>query len=92
MAHLTELGWEHGSVSRQHYEITDNEPNSNKAHLHWTTRFRRPEMGVDVRTETHSFLQSTPTEFHFSASLEAFEGENMVYSKNWEKKFIRDLN
>ncbi|MDP6792307.1 MAG: hypothetical protein QGH58_10440 [Arenicellales bacterium] len=92
MLRLTDLGWEHGSVSRQFYEITDGEPNSNKAQLHWTMRFRRPDTGLDVRTETHSTLQSTSTDFHFSASLEAFEGEDRVYFSEWERKFPRDLN
>ncbi|MDP6736276.1 MAG: CocE/NonD family hydrolase [Nitrospinaceae bacterium] len=92
IAHLTELGWEHGSVSRQYFEITDNEPNSNRAHLHWTTHFRRLELGVDVRTETHSILESTETEFLFSGSLEAFEGEESIYSKKWKKNFSRQMN
>jgi len=92
MVSLTELDWEHGSVSRQFYEITDGEPNSNKEHLHWTMRFRRLDAALDVRTETHSTLQSTSTEFHFSASLEAFEGEDRVYFREWERKFPRDLN
>jgi len=92
MVGLTDLGWEHGSVSRQFYEITDGEPNSNKEHLHWTMRFRRPDAALDVRTETRSTLQSTSTEFHFSASLEAFEGEDRVYFSEWERKFPRDLN
>ena len=92
MVGLTNLGWEHGSVSRQFYEITDGEPNSNKEHLHWTMHFRRPDAGLDVRTETRSALQSTPTEFHFTASLEAFEGEDRVYFSEWERKFPRDLN
>ena len=55
-------------------------------------RFRRPETGLDVRTETHSSLRSTPTEFLFTASLEAFEGEERVYFNEWEKSFPRDLN
>ena len=92
MVRLTELSWEHGSVSRQFYEITDGKPNSNKEHLHWTMRFRRPDAGLDVRTESHSTLQSTPTEFCFSASLEAFEGDDRVYFSEWERKFPRDLN
>jgi len=54
--------------------------------------FRRPDAALDVRTETRSTLQSTSTEFHFTASLEAFEGEERVYFSEWERKFPRDLN
>jgi hypothetical protein len=55
-------------------------------------RLRRTEAGLDVRTETYSSLRSTPTEFLFTASLEAFEGKERVYFNEWEKIFLRDLN
>ena len=89
---LDSHGWEHGSISKETCEITDKDPNSNKASIHWTMRFRRPEAGLDVRTETYSSLRSTPTEFLFTASLEAFEGEERVYFNEWKKSFPRDLN
>ena len=92
MIHLTELGWEHGSVSRQHYSIRDGDPNSGKIDLHWTMRFRRPDADLNVRTETRSVLTSTPTEFHFTAEMEVFEHEEKTYSKTWSKSYNRELN
>ena len=92
MIRLTELGWEHGSVSRQNYSIRDGNPNSGRIDLHWTMRFRRPDADLNVRTETRSSLTSTPTEFHFTAEMEVFEHEEKTYSKSWSKSFDRDLN
>ena len=92
MLRLTDLGWEHGSVSRQNYSIRDGNPNSAQINLHWTMRFRRPDADLDVRTETHSSLISTPTEFHFTAEMEVFEHDIKTYSKNWSKSFERKFN
>ena len=92
MLRLTDLGWEHGSVSRQNYSIRDDEPNSGQIDLHWTMRFRRPDADLNVRTETRSGLTSTPTHFHFTAEMEVFEHDEKTYSKTWEKSFVRNLN
>lgn len=92
MVRLTDLGWEHGSVSRQFYSIRDGDPNSAKIDLHWTMRFRRPDADLDVRTETRSGLTSTSTQFHFTAEMDVFEHEEKTYSRTWTKSFDRELN
>ena len=92
MLRLPDLGWEHGSVSRQNYSIRDGDPNSGQINLHWTMRFKRSDADLDVRTETRSSLTSTPTEFHFTAEMEVFEHDKQTYSKNWTKSFDRKLN
>ncbi len=92
MVRLTNLGWEHGSVSRQYYSIRDGDPNSAKIDLHWTMRFRRLDADLDVRTETRSGLTSTSTQFHFTAEMDVFEHEEKTYSRTWTKSFDRELN
>ena len=92
MLRLTDLGWEHGSVSRQNYSIRDDEPNSGQIDLHWTMRFRRPDADLNVRTETYSGLTSTPTHFLFTADMEVFEHGEKTYSKTWAKSYVRNLN
>ena len=89
---LTDHGWESGSSSTEEFEIFDEKPNSNKATIHWISRCNRQDMNLCTRTETRSTLRSTPSEFLFSASLEAFEAEKRVYFKEWEERFPRDLN
>ena len=92
MLHLTDLGWEHGSVSRQYCSIRDDDPTSARLDLYWTMRFRRPDADFDVRTETRSGLTSTPTQFHFTAEMEVFEHEEKTYSRTWTKTVDRELN
>lgn len=92
MVRLTNLGWEHGSKSRQYYSIRDGDANSATIDLHWTMRFRRPDADLDVRTETRSGLTSTPTQFHFTAEMEVFEHEEKTYSRTWAKSFDREFN
>ena len=92
MLRLTDLSWEHGSVSRQYCSIRDDDPTSARLDLHWTMRFRRPDADFDVRTETRSGLTSTPTQFHFTAEMEVFEHEEKTYSRVWTKTVDRELN
>lgn len=107
LTNLPKIGWQHGSVSRHYFSINDNDPNSCKMHTHWTTRARRPDHHLDVRTETNTTLTSTPTEFLIEATLKAFECEEhnpgsqetknteagkLVYSKKWSKAIKRVLN
>ncbi|MEK9744356.1 MAG: CocE/NonD family hydrolase [Gammaproteobacteria bacterium] len=92
MERLTDNGWEHGAISRESFEIRDDDPNSNKATVHWTSRCDRPDIGLRSRTETYSSLSSSSTEFFFTASIEAFENDQQIFSKEWEERFPRDLN
>ncbi len=44
-----------------------------------------------IRTETRTVLTSTPTHFHITATLDAWEGDKRVYSRNWDEAIERDL-
>jgi hypothetical protein len=44
-----------------------------------------------VRTVTRTVLTSTPTHFEISATLDAYEGDKRVYSRNWDERIERDL-
>ena len=92
MTRLPKLGWEHGSISRHYFSINDNDQNSACMRTHWTTKSRRPDQQMNVRTETHSTLTSTPEEFHIEARLEAFEDDELIYSKTWSKAINRYFN
>ena len=43
-----------------------------------------------VRTETRTLLTADTTHFHFFAELDAYEGENRIFSENWERMIPRD--
>jgi hypothetical protein len=86
LTHLPLLGWRHGSTSRHYFSINDDDPNSARAHVHWTTRH------MDIRVETQSTLTSDENMFHIDASLDAYEGEEKFYSKTWRKSVKRQWN
>ncbi|MEJ2603839.1 MAG: CocE/NonD family hydrolase [Gammaproteobacteria bacterium] len=44
-----------------------------------------------IRTEARTILTSTPTHFHINATLDAWEGDKRVYSRNWDESIERDL-
>jgi len=44
-----------------------------------------------IRTETCTVLTATAEHFHIHATLDAFEGEERVFSRNWNLDIPRDL-
>ncbi len=54
----------------------------------WTMRFTRD--GWDVETVTRTVLTSNPSEFELHATLDAYEGGQRVFSKNWQHTIPRD--
>ncbi len=71
-----------GSVGRETYTISDGDPLSARAKTHWTQTLSR-EDGWSVRTETFQEMWADATHFHISARIEAYEGDELVYEKDW---------
>ncbi len=44
-----------------------------------------------VRTVTRTVLTSSATHFHLQAELDAWEGDQRVFSRNWHERIPRDL-
>ncbi|WP_153031701.1 CocE/NonD family hydrolase [Amycolatopsis sp. YIM 10] len=55
----------------------------------WTMTFARGDW--ESRTETHTVLTCTPTEFVLHAELDGYEGGHRVFSRNWHRVIPRDL-
>jgi putative CocE/NonD family hydrolase len=55
----------------------------------WKRGLRRG--GWSIRTVTRTLLRCSPTEFHLTAELDAWEGETRVYSQNWDRRIKRGL-
>jgi putative CocE/NonD family hydrolase len=47
--------------------------------------------GWRIRTVTRTVMTSTPEHFCIAATLDAFEADKRVFSRNWDVKFLRDL-
>ncbi|OXM64458.1 MULTISPECIES: CocE/NonD family hydrolase [Amycolatopsis] len=55
----------------------------------WSMTFARGDW--EARTETRTVLSCTPEEFVLHATLDGYEGAHRVFSRNWHRRFPRDL-
>jgi hypothetical protein len=68
-----------GAVER--FSITEGDPLSAKGDIAWRYRMTRGDW--DIRTESRAVLTASKDTFHLCASLDAFEGEARIFTKNW---------
>ncbi len=63
------------------FSITEGDPLSVKGDIAWRYRMTRGDW--DIRTESRTVLTASKDTFHLRASLDAFEGETRVFTRNW---------
>lgn len=73
----------------ENYSFVGQDVNSVRGETVWTMGFDRGDW--KVRTTTKTVLTSTPTDFHVAAELDAYEGDQRVFSKNWSTTIPRDF-
>ena len=76
-----------GSVGRETYTISEGDPLSARARTHWTQTLSRDD-GWSVRTETFQEMWADATHFHLSARIEAYEGDELVFEKDWTDETV----
>jgi hypothetical protein len=86
---ITEHGLTHGAIGRETYRIHPDDPLSARQECHWTEERARGDW--KVRTETHSAMRASKTHWHVTGRLEAYEGEQLIFSRDWDKKIKRKL-
>jgi hypothetical protein len=82
-------GLEIGSVKRGEYRIRDEAPLSAKGETHWTQIVGRGAWRT--RTETRTTMTATANAFLIHAELDAYEGDQRILSRNWDRSVKRDL-
>lgn len=82
----------HGMVSheirRESWSIKPEDPLSVTGEAHLTAKRSRGEWST--RTETRTRLTADSAFFYLEASLEAFEGETLIFEREWIDKIARD--
>ena len=84
-----------GSIGRESHAITPGDPLSARMTTHWTEELRRdagPWAGWRVRTETTSQMTATRSHFRLTARIEAYEGDALVFARDFDEEIPRDLN
>ena len=71
------------------WSIGENDPTSMTGRSTWTCDMARP--GWSVRTVSTAKMSCTATDWQISASVIAYEGDEQVFEKTWEKVVARDM-
>jgi hypothetical protein len=77
-----------GLIGSEVVEITGEDPASARATAEWTASLARGDWRIETRARL-SFW-SDARDFHYEASLDAFEGETLFRQLKWRKSFPRD--
>lgn len=77
-----------GSVARERWSIHPDDPLSARGQCHWTQEIERG--ALRLRTETRCEMWSDATEFHLTARLGAFAGDERVYARDVADRIARD--
>ena len=82
-------GLEVASKREHEFRIRDDDPLSAWAETRWVKEIGRGDW--QTRSLTKVTMTSTREEFVLEASLDAYEGQQRVYSNNWVRRIKRDL-
>ncbi|TGU37576.1 peptidase S15, partial [bacterium M00.F.Ca.ET.152.01.1.1] len=82
-------GLVHGSIVREKWVIHPDDPLSAAGSTHWTQSFSRNEWSV--RTETVADMRCDAQNFILGARIEAYEGANLVFERDFEQIIPRAL-
>ncbi|MEJ2760779.1 MAG: CocE/NonD family hydrolase [Gammaproteobacteria bacterium] len=85
---FAETGLEVGTAATERYSYRRGDYGSVRGEVRSTWTLRRKDWSV--RTETSTVLTSDTHSFRILATLDAYEGEQRVFSRNWDHRIPRD--
>lgn len=85
---LPDVGLDYRRRAFERYSFRADEFDSVRGETEWRMSFRRGDWSVD--TVTRTVLTCTPTDFHLHATLDAYEDDERVFSRNWSTTVPRD--
>ncbi len=88
-ARIDPHGLEVGSRREHKFSISPDDPLSAQAETSWTKEIGRGDWRT--RAKSHVVMTSTREEFFVEAHLRAYEGDQEVYSKDWNETIKRNL-
>src|SRR6056297_3622269 len=86
---IRDIDLEVGAKALEWYSSRADDVGTARGETYWQRSLARGDWRI--RTETRTILTSTPTHFHISATLDAWEGDKRVFSRNWDEAIERDL-
>jgi len=88
LIHNNDTDWSFGSSCRRLFSILPHDPLSATASLLWSKEFARKDWNVKIQADTH--MSVTKSHFIIKATLNAYEGDNKVFSNQWDCEIPRD--
>ncbi|MFO8032330.1 MAG: peptidase S15, partial [Desulfohalobiaceae bacterium] len=83
-----DIEWIVSSKGQEWYTFRYDDFDSARGETVWYRRFQREKWCVQTRTRT--VLTSTATHFRLHAELDAYQGEERIFSRNWLCEIPRD--
>jgi len=91
----TDTGLSSGTIARETYRIYPDDPLSARVDIHWTETLSRNNAGRDekwsVRTETWSTQRADAVSFLLAGRIEAYEGDALIFEKDFKETIPRNL-
>ena len=84
-----DLGLSNGGAARETWVIDPDDPLSARGDTHWTKTLSRGEW--TVRTETFTSMRSDAKSFFLGGRIEAYEGAELVFERDFEEEIPRDF-
>jgi len=81
-------GLVHGEIARERWTIRPDDPLSASGETHWTQTYSRGDWSV--RTETFTAMTSTATHFRLTGRIEAFEGDSLIFERDFDETIPRN--
>jgi putative CocE/NonD family hydrolase len=86
---IEDIGLTISTKAQEWYSSVADDVDTVRAETQWERSMARA--GWRIRTVTRTVMTSTPEHFCIAATLDAFEADKRVFSRNWDVKFLRDL-
>ncbi len=86
---IDDIDLEVGSRAVERYSSVADDVDTVRGETLWERSLARGDWRI--RTVTHTRLTSTPTHFEIAATLDAYEGDKRIFSRNWDERIERDL-
>lgn len=82
-------GLHNGGVARERWSINPADPLSARGITHWTSTLSRDDWSL--RTETFTAMHSDAKNFYLTGRIEAYEGEERVFERDFHETIARDF-
>lgn len=86
---LTDIDWTFGNSNRRCFAIHPQDPLSARCDMETRAHFGRGSW--QVRIDSKVTMGVTRDKFHIHAQVDAYEGEERVFARNWSRDLPRDL-